>query len=203
MAMGGAAACSLLLRVIADRDHDAVKALLSEVPTLVTTTLDRRDEFLLAERFAQIYQGDTALHAAGFGYAKEMAGTLIAGGADIRATNRRGAQPLHAAVFGNPNSPTWNPAGQCAVIALLVESGADPNAVAVGGVTPLHRAVRNRCSAAVELLLHMGADPGLRNDSGSTAADLALVTTGRGGSGSEAAKAEQRVIVDILGTGAW
>ena len=48
----------------------------------------------------------------------------------------------------------------------------------------------------------MGADPGLQNDSGSTAADLALITTGRGGSGSKAAKAEQRIILDLLDGGA-
>jgi hypothetical protein len=65
-------------------------------------------------------------------------------------------------------------------------------------VTPLHRAVRNRCAGAVEVLLLGGADPQLRNDSGSTATDLARWTTGRGGSGTEAAKAEQRVIIELL-----
>jgi ankyrin repeat protein len=76
--------------------------------------------------------------------------------------------------------------------------GADPDAAAMGGVTPLHRAVRNRCSAAVEALLAAGADPRLTNDHGSTAADLAHWTTGRGGTGSPAAKAEQRIIIDLL-----
>ena len=101
-------------------------------------------------------------------------------------------------MVGNPTSPSWNPADQCDVIMLLIASGADPNAAAAGGVTPLHRAVRNRCSAAVEALLRAGADPRLPNDSGSTARDLAMVTTGRGGSGSAEAKAEQRIILDLL-----
>jgi ankyrin repeat protein len=127
-----------------------------------------------------------------------MARALIERGADIRARNRRGAKPLHAAVMGNPTSTTWSPREQCDVIILLVESGADPNSVAVGGVTPLHRAVRNRCSAAVETLLRAGADPGLPNDSGSTAADLASFTTGRGGSGSVEAKVEQRILLELL-----
>ena len=83
----------------------------------------------------------------------------------------------------------------------LVESGADPDAAAAGGVTPLHRAVRNRCSAAVETLLRVGADPDLPNGSGSTAIDLARLTTGRGGSGSAEARAEQRIILDLLTTG--
>ena len=138
------------------------------------------------------------LGEAGFSYDSAMARALIARGADIRARNRRGAEPLHAAVIGNPNSPTWNPADQCQIIELLVASGADPNATAAGGVTPLHRAVRNRCSAAVETLLRAGANPRLPNDSGSTAADLAASTTGRGGSGSAEAKAEQRIILDVL-----
>jgi ankyrin repeat protein len=187
-----------VLLAIAERDHDAALALLTRAPSLVRTSLARSDEFFLAERFAQIYEGDTALHAASFSYDKEMARVLIASGADIRARNRRGAEPLHAAVIGNPISPTWNPEEQCDVIIFLVESGADPNAAAVGGVTPLHRAVRNRCSAAVETLLRAGADPGLPNDSGSTAADLASLTTGRGGSGSVEAKVEQRIILDLL-----
>jgi hypothetical protein len=187
-----------LLRVIADHDHHAALALLAEAPSLATTCLARRDEFFLAARFAQVYQGDTALHAAAFSYDTDMVRALLARGADIRARNRRGAEPLHAATIGNPVSPTWNPADQRRVILLLVESGADPNAAPAGGVTPLHRAVRNRCSAAVEALLRAGADPLLPNGSGSTARDLAMVTTGRGGTGSAEAKAEQRIIVDLL-----
>jgi len=84
------------------------------------------------------------------------------------------------------------------MILSLVAAGADPNARAADGVTPLHRAVRNRCSAAVDALLRSGADPRLENDSGSTASDLAHWTTGRGGTGSDAAKAEQQIIIDLL-----
>ena len=124
----------------------------------------------------------------------EMARALVAAGAELRARNRRGAEPLHAAVIGNPGSSTWHPADQRGVILFLVESGADPNAAAAGDVTPLHRAVRNRCSAAVGALLLAGANPLLANTRGSTAYDLALLTTGRGGSGSVEAKAEQRII---------
>jgi ankyrin repeat protein len=163
--------------------------------------LARADEFFLAERLAQVYEGDTALHAAGFSYDPETARGLIARGARIRARNRRGAEPLHAAVIGVPGSASWNPVRQRDVILYLIEAGADPNAAAAGGVTPLHRAVRNRCSAAVEVLLRTSADRGRQNDNGSTACDLAQLTTGRGGTGSAEARAEQRIILELLDIG--
>jgi ankyrin repeat protein len=187
-----------LLVAIGNLDHKSVFDLLSATPALATASLERRDEFFLAERLAQVYQGDTALHAAGFSYDTEIARDLITRGANVRARNRRGAEPLHAAVIGVPGSPGWDPTSQREVILYLIAAGADPNAAATGGVTALHRAVRNRCSAAVRALLHAGADPLLQNDSGSSASDLAHWTTGRGGTGSAEAKAEQRIIVELL-----
>jgi hypothetical protein len=196
--VAGAENLTSLLRAIASGDRRAATAVLDTTSSLATVGLARRDEFFLAERLAQVYEGDTALHAAGFSYDAEMARDLIARGAGVRARNRRGAEPLHAAVIGGPGSTSWNPTRQRAVILALIEAGADPDAAAAGGVTPLHRAARNRCSAAVEALLGAGADPRRRNDSGSTASDLARWTTGRGGTGSEAAKAEQRIILELL-----
>ena len=145
-----------------------------------------------------IYSGDTALHFAAASYRQKMADKLIKAGANVRAKNRRGGEPLHAAAFGNPSSPRWDPPAQAATIACLIEAGADPNAQNMDGATPLHRAVRTRCAGAVRALLDHGADPSVRNKNGSTAMQLALHTTGRGGSGSPEAKAQQQEILLLL-----
>jgi hypothetical protein len=186
------------LVAIADLDHEKIHRLLTASPTLAVATLSRSDERFLATRQTQVYEGDTGLHAAAFSYDADIARDLIAAGADIRARNRRGAEPLHAAATGVPGAVTWDPTRQQEVIRSLVAAGADPNALAAGGVTPLHRAVRNRCSAAVEALLGAGADPRLQNNGGSTACDLAHGTTGRGGTGSDEAKSEQLIILELL-----
>jgi ankyrin repeat protein len=187
-----------LLVAIAAGDHSVVKTSLQDAPSLATARLLRDDEFFIPECHAQVYEGDTALHAAAFAYDLQTARDLVARGADVRARNRRGAQPLHAAVIGAPGSTNWNPTRQRAVIDYLIAAGADPNSAARGGVTPLHRAVRNRCAGAVEALLQAGADPSRTNDRGSTPSDLARWTTGRGGVGSEAAKVQQRIIINLL-----
>jgi hypothetical protein len=186
------------MTAIAVGDRILVGAMLDAAPSLATARLARADECFIAARCAQVYEGDTALHSAAFAYDRETARDLLARGADIRARNRRGAEPLHAAMIGGPGAPTWNPARQREIIEYLIGAGADPDAAALGGVTPLHRAVRNRCSAAVAALLAAGAEPRLGTDHGSTPSDLARWTTGRGGSGSSAAKSEQKIITELL-----
>ncbi len=186
------------MSAIADGDHAAVVAALSAAPSLATSRMTREDESFVAGCLVQLYAGDSALHAAAFSYDVEIARQLVALVADVRARNRRGAQPLHAAVMGSPGGPNWNPARQRSIVLYLVEVGADPNATAIGGVTPLHRAVRNRCAAAVEALLGVGADPLLTNDRGSSAWDLAHRATGRSSAGTPAGKQEQRIIIDLL-----
>src|SRR5579871_2620584 len=145
-----------------------------------------------------IFEGDTALHVGAAAKQTRIVKELIARGADVRAKNRRGGEPLHYAVDGGPGSPVWNPDEQTMIIAELVRAGADPNALDKSGVAPLHRAVRNRCAAAVESLLRNGAAINLKNKSGSTALHLAVQNTGRGGSGSTEAKALQNQIIALL-----
>ena len=127
-----------------------------------------------------------------------IAEELISRGADVRARNRRGAEPLHYAVDGGPGSPVWDPNEQTMIIARLIRAGADPNATDKSGVAPLHRAVRNRCAGAVRALIEGGADPRAPNRNGSTPLLLATLNTGKSGSGSPGAKEQQREILRIL-----
>jgi ankyrin repeat protein len=91
----------------------------------------------------------------------------------------------------------WDPNEETMIIARLIRAGADPNAVDKSGVAPLHRAVRNRCAAAVRALIEGGADPA-PNRNGSTPILLATLNTGTSGSGSPGAKEQQREILRIL-----
>lgn len=145
-----------------------------------------------------MYEGDTALHMAAAAYQPLIVEKLIAMGADVRARNRRGAEPLHYAVDGGPELPAWSPGAQSKIIAILVGAGANPNALDKNGVAPLHRAVRNRCAAAVAALIAGGANPRTPNKSGSTPMLLAAQNTGRSGSGSPQAKAQQQEIMRLL-----
>jgi hypothetical protein len=196
--VAGSSDLFMLVRAVGSGDRPSVLAVLKAEPGLVLGRLVRDQEFFFAEHSAQVYAGDTALHVAAFAHDANLVSDLVARGSDVRARNRRGAEPLHAAMIGGPGSASWEPQEQVAAIRALIAAGADPNAAAAGGVTPLHRAVRNRCSAAVQALMELGADPQRRNANGSTAAQLAEWTTGRGGTGSPEAKAEQQIIMRLL-----
>jgi hypothetical protein len=193
-----------LMRAIGGGEGTVAAQQLAADPRLARTALvhgasrTETEDFFFADHGSYVYAGDTALHVAAFAYDCEIARELVAAGADVAARNRRGAEQIHAAVNGSPGSPTWDPARQVAVVEYLIRAGADPDAVATGGVTPLHRAVRNRCADAVGALLAAGADPDRPNAKGSTPLVLARVTSGRSGSGSSEARAEQSRIVDLL-----
>jgi ankyrin repeat protein len=145
-----------------------------------------------------VYAGDTALNVAAAAHQRGTAESLIGRGANVRARNRRGAEPLHYAADGSPGSEYWDPVKQAELIAYLVAAGADSNALDKSGVAPLHRAVRTRSLAAVNALVTNGADPRLVNKSGSTPLHLAVQNTGRSDSGSDAAKEGQGRIIALL-----
>ena len=191
------------MRAIVEDDRAAVSRLLKDraLATAALVTGASRQEpapYFFDSIKHYVYAGDTALHVAAAALRPTIARTLLNAGAHVHAKNRRGAEPLHYAVDGGPGNPAWDPAAQVATIEALLAAGADPNATDKGGVTPLHRAVRNRCAAAVRALLEGGADRSRANGNGSKPLQLAKLTTGRGGSGSAEAKAEQAEIVRLL-----
>jgi ankyrin repeat protein len=193
-----------LFEVIVAGDIAGVSRLLSAAPELARATIETGasrqtgQAFLLGRINRYIYSGETALHIAAAAYDVEIARKLLAAGADIRARNRRGQEALHAAAAGNPDSAGFDPAAQEATIIFLIEAGADPNGMDKSGVSPLHKAIRTRCAAAVRALLAHGADPERPNKNGSTPMLLATLNTGRGGSGSAGAKRQQQEILLML-----
>ncbi len=195
-----------LVDLILKNNSSRFAVLLAESPSLASASFARGatrqdaegSAFYLEVLGRYIYAGDTALHIAAASYRAAMASLLMQSGADIRARNRRGNEPLHAAAIGNPASPLWDPEAQEATIACLIEAGADPNAQNKDGATPLHLAVRSRCANAVQALLRRGADAAIKNRNGSTAVQLTLHTTGASGSGSPEAKAHNREIIRLL-----
>ena len=171
---------------------------LAREPLILGATREVAADFFFEEINHYLYAGDTPLHAAAAGYRIEIARMLLQNGATVTSRTRRGAEPLHYAADGGPGSPHWNPEAQAATILLLIQAGANPNALDKTGVAPLHRAVRQRCPAAVDSLLKNGADVLLKNKSGTTPLRLAVLTTGRGGSGTPEAKVCQQQIIELL-----
>jgi ankyrin repeat protein len=160
----------------------------------VGATRQEASTFFFAEIAHYLYAGDTALHMAAAAFRHRVAELLVAHGADWRAKNRRGAEPLHYAADAN----RWDPTAQAEMIEYLMSIGANPNALDSAGVAPLHRAVRTRSLPAVRTLLDGGANPRQPNKVGSTPLHLAVQNTGRGGSGSRQARQQQAGIVRLL-----
>jgi hypothetical protein len=185
---------------IAQGNQARVLELLAANAGLTTASLarDASEECFIGEIRHMVYTGDTILHIAAACYQADLIRPLVNAGASVAAANRRGAQPLHYAVDGGPGNARWNPVAQRETVLCLVQLGADPDAFDKNGTAPLHRAVRNRCAAAVKALLEAGADPYATNRNGSTAMQLARWTTGRPGSGSAEARAQQQEILLLL-----
>lgn len=188
------------VRVIVTGTLDEGAASLAARPELATMALasgatrGEAKAFFFDEIKHYVYRGDTALHVAAAAFRRDVASLLVRHGADVHARNRLGAAPLHYAADTNHRDPN----AQADTIAYLLSCGANVNLADRRGTMPLHRAVRTRSRAAVQALLDGGADVAAPNGSGSTPLHLALQTTGRGGSGTTEAKAEQEQIIGLL-----
>jgi hypothetical protein len=187
-----------LLAAIVEDDRERVGTLLEAEPELVGQSVVN-PKLYESGIFHWLYRGDTALHLAAAGYRVEIVESLLQTGADANAfTNHRHSGPLHYAADGYVSGDAWDPERQVETIKCLFEAGAIIDARDKNAATPLHRAVRTRCAAAVQYLLANGAPPESRNNSGSTPFHLAVQNTGRGGSGDEVAKNAQREIIEAF-----
>lgn len=188
------------VRLVVNGDIDEVSRRLAVNPSFATSPFEvgasrkNAPDFFFTEIKHYLYAGDTALHMAAAAFRRPVAELLVAHGASCHARNRRGAEPLHYAADTNH----WDPTAQVETIEFLLSIGADPNAWDKSGVAPLHRAVRTRSLPAVRALLDGGAHPIKRNKSGSTPLHLAVQTTGRGETGSEHSREQQKGIITLL-----
>jgi ankyrin repeat protein len=104
--------------------------------------------------------GESPLMLAALRGEKDWCLRLLERGARVQIS---GWAPIHYAATG-PNP---------AVVALLLERGAEPEATSPNGSTPLMLAARYGSEATVDLLLARGADVGRRNERGLNAVDFA------------------------------
>ena len=186
------------VRLVVDGELKRASQSLRANPVLATmaspvgATRQESTNYFFAGILHYLYAGDTALHMASAAACRPIAELLVLHGADCRARNRRGAEPLHYAADGNRSQ------SQAEMIEYLISMGADPNAVDKSGVGPLHRAIRKRSLSAVKALLDNGANPRQPNKAGSTPLHLAVQTTGASGSGSDKARQQQAEIIKLL-----
>lgn len=109
--------------------------------------------------------GFTPLHLAAYFGRVEVAIWLVDAGADVDAVsdNPNRLRPLHAAVA----------ARNAAIVTLLLDGGAEPDARQAGGFTALMAAAKHGDVEIIRALVTSCADPTVLSDDGLTAGDMA------------------------------
>jgi RNA polymerase sigma factor (sigma-70 family) len=151
-----------LFLAIRRRDRDLVGALLAQHPQLVEATEAwSREEAM--ELGLQNAEGGTPLVRA------VQTGDLRL----VELILAAGASPGLACGCAGAESALWAASlfGEAEIAARLLEDGADPNAAAFGGVTPLIVAAQRQHHDVTERLLAAGADPAITDAGGRTAQD--------------------------------
>jgi ankyrin repeat protein len=110
---------------------------------------------------ARAQNGDTALMVASYMANKSAVIALLDKDAEV---NKTGWTALHYAASS----------GDCDIIKLLLDKSAYIDAESPNKTTPIMMAARGGQMAAVKLLIEEGADIGLKNEQGMTAADFAI-----------------------------
>ena len=149
-----------------------------------------------ADPEAKDHSGWTAMHTTTLagGGALRLFGILLEHGADPRARNAAGETPLHLVCnadtlidfkcFTGATDDGRTSFYVAAIVEMLVRAGAQVNARANDGSTPLHRAAEAGASATVMALLHAGAEPTARDASGRTPVQVAGRTAAAAASSS-------------------
>eukprot|EP00271_Cylindrocystis_brebissonii_P007530 TRINITY_DN21098_c0_g1_i1.p1 TRINITY_DN21098_c0_g1~~TRINITY_DN21098_c0_g1_i1.p1 ORF type:complete len:238 (-),score=54.59 TRINITY_DN21098_c0_g1_i1:1000-1713(-) len=117
------------------------------------------------------FEGNTPLHYATVSGTKKVTALFVEAGADLNPLNKMGQTPLHGAVgqrwdhvVAYLGSKRDSECKDCAK--KKCQRHVDINAQDAHGRTPLHYASRLYFSGVYELLLELGADPSIKDDSG-------------------------------------
>ena len=128
--------------------------------------------------------GRTALHYATSSQFTNVSTVqaLINKGANVKAVDKAGLNPLHMCVLPTVLVPVMEEEdefpekpGVCDVIQLLTSAGLEVNSTDNAGFTPLHFALREKDVAVIAKLLQLGTDATLKTRTGETALHRATI----------------------------